>query len=96
MKNQSSTRLRLLIPETTKHSKRRGPIVKWGSSVNKYRVNISWEDCTSCFACVDVCHIICPECGQPAIIRHLEVCDNCGQCILVCPEGAITIEKKGD
>lgn len=64
--------------------------------LDKHRVIISWEDCTSCFECVDVCHNICPECGQPAIIRHMEQCDGCGECILVCPEGAITIEQEED
>jgi dissimilatory sulfite reductase (desulfoviridin) alpha/beta subunit len=53
------------------------------------------ENCTKCRKCMDTCPdkcIMMEETGPVIIKKH---CKQCGACAIECPEGAMTIVKKG-
>lgn len=52
------------------------------------------EMCGYCGACVSVCHNNILELTESGIIIETSNCDDCGQCTIVCPLGAFTLEVK--
>ena len=59
-------------------------------SRNNGTVRVNDEKCTGCGQCVEACRCIflSPE-GDRALM-----CDQCGSCIPICPEGALTMVVK--
>ncbi len=62
-----------------------------GETVNEAGCYIN-DNCTSCGACTNVCHLGCIEEGEPYKI-NAKYCDECGMCYKACPVGAIDLPK---
>ena len=58
-------------------------------------INIDKEKCNGCELCVNACHedAIAMVDGKAELIRD-DYCDGLGDCLPVCPTGAITFVKE--
>lgn len=66
-----------------------------GTDVVLGNVNIDTEKCTGCQFCVNACAASSLEVsdGKSRMVEKLPVCIACGDCVAICPEQAITIER---
>ncbi len=53
------------------------------------------ERCNGCRKCVDFCKFNALAYIQNRLIEFDEVCHSCGGCVLICPEKALSEDKKG-
>ncbi|MCL5035927.1 MAG: nitroreductase family protein [Chloroflexi bacterium] len=54
------------------------------------QITVDNEKCTGCNLCSKVCKIVFKHTkGIPPVVEHPEICNRCGHCVAICPEGAI-------
>ncbi len=68
--------------------------------MSRIEINQNW--CKRCYICVDLCPKqvfakgtkVSPKGGLLVEVRNIDDCSGCGQCELLCPDLAITVEQE--
>jgi NAD-dependent dihydropyrimidine dehydrogenase PreA subunit len=61
-------------------------------SSERLRVQVDYDHCSYCGACVAVCPPDCITLHDATLIIDPEACTVCRRCIPACPTGALTLE----
>jgi NAD-dependent dihydropyrimidine dehydrogenase PreA subunit len=71
------------------------PIMKKTAKKGKFRIEIIYEQCGNCGACVAVCPENVLHLTSIMLIADNDECTGCKYCIITCPSDALKLHKKG-